>query len=258
MNQTDTERRRSVPSLLVERGIITERQLADATRAAKERWITPLEHLIGRGLATESDVAAAVGLEIVTLADRQIDDSAVAKLSGYIARRLNVIPIGWRDGELLIATAKPTDLVVQNGLRESTGSNIQIVIATKNDIAEKIRLVYRSEQDTRDDDARPVRASRTAHGLELHGPTDAPSRSSRPRDVRDASTALRVGPDRHVPDAPDRAGGPLQVKQLYRSVGNADAETALRQLNDAGWRIVAISQACGQVALIAERASSTC
>ena len=147
--RTQAVQGRTVPDLLVERGIITEGQFVEAAKAAKAADVKLIKYLVVNGLATEAQVVAAVansaGFEFVELADYNLDGSALAKLPGDRAKRHNVLPLGWRDGKLLVATSEPTNVVLQDDLRSITGVDIKIVVATKKDLIEKIKTVYRAD-----------------------------------------------------------------------------------------------------------------
>ena len=147
--RTQAVQGRTVPDLLVERGIITEGQFVEAAKAAKAADVKLIKYLVVNGLATEAQVVAAVansaGFEFVELTDYALDGSALAKLAGDRAKRHNVLPLGWRDGKLLVATSEPTNVVLQDDLRSITGVDIKIVVATKKDLIEKIKTVYRAD-----------------------------------------------------------------------------------------------------------------
>ena len=141
--------RRSVSDLLVERGVITEAQFVDASRQATEKGQRVIKYLVQSGMATEAQVVNAIatagGYEFVELQELMIDGSALGKLNGDRAKKINVIPIGWRDGKLVIATAEPANVISQDDIRSLTGCDIMVVVATKRDIEDKLKAVYRAE-----------------------------------------------------------------------------------------------------------------
>ncbi|HSK48616.1 MAG TPA: type II secretion system protein GspE, partial [Coriobacteriia bacterium] len=87
--------------LLVREGIITEEQLAGALSYQKAHG-GKLGQILVKNLVTDEDVIARFladqkGLEYVSLSMFAIDREAAALIPSRVARRMSVIPIGFRD-----------------------------------------------------------------------------------------------------------------------------------------------------------------
>src|SRR5918996_2688211 len=143
---TETGRVRKIKDLadvLLEEGLITADQLAQAT-AEQERLGRSLGRvLIDLGLVKEADLVAAlarqVGLDYVDLGDQQIDPAAASLVSDQVARRYRILPIGFEDSRLVVAMSDPSNVFALDDIRTITGLEVKPVVATAADIDAAIR-----------------------------------------------------------------------------------------------------------------------
>jgi type IV pilus assembly protein PilB len=124
--------------ILIELGLITSEQL---DTALEEHQKTPKalgRVLIDLGMIREADLVRAlaeqVGLEFVDLTDTQIDPASTALLPEALARRYRALPIGDRDGKLLVAMSDPANVYALDDIRTITGRDVQPVVATSADV----------------------------------------------------------------------------------------------------------------------------
>ena len=124
--------------ILIELGYITQAQLETAL---EEHRATPKSLgrvLIDLGMIKESDLVRAlaeqVGLEFVDLAEFQIDTVATALLPEALAKRYRALPIGERDGRLLVAMSDPANVYALDDIRTITGRDVLPVVATAADV----------------------------------------------------------------------------------------------------------------------------
>ena len=124
--------------ILIELGLITPEQL---DTALDEHQKTPKalgRVLIDLGMIKEADLVRAlaeqVGLEFVDLTDTQIDQASTALLPEALARRYRALPIGDRDGKLLVAMSDPANVYALDDIRTITGRDVQPVVATSADV----------------------------------------------------------------------------------------------------------------------------
>src|SRR5881394_1534199 len=80
-------------------------------------------------------VALRFGLEYVEILNHQVDPVAVSMVDGAVARRLEVLPIGFADaGQLRVAMANPSNVLAIDDLAMMTGRSIMPVVASREDI----------------------------------------------------------------------------------------------------------------------------
>ncbi|MSW27126.1 MAG: type II secretion system protein GspE [Actinobacteria bacterium] len=140
--------------LLVETGLVTKDQLAEAlaTQASTGRPIGRV--LIDQGLISESDLVRAlakqVGLEFVDLTERAIDATVASLIPEGLARRYQALPISWDDDVLVVAMADPSNVLAVDDIRALTGAQVRCVVATSAQIRETIDRFHRLDSEVDD------------------------------------------------------------------------------------------------------------
>jgi type IV pilus assembly protein PilB len=129
--------------ILVEQGLITNEQLEEALEKHRNSSKSLGRVLIDLGLILESHLVRAlseqVGLEFVDLTEYAVDVSATGLLPEALARRYKALPIGERDGRLLVAMSDPANVYALDDIRAMTNRDVQPVVATAGDIEQAIR-----------------------------------------------------------------------------------------------------------------------
>jgi len=128
--------------LLVRAGVVTPEQ-ADAAAAvhrANERTIG--QQLVADGAVTELELAAALSYQmdvpLVFLRSLPVDEVAVHLTPPDLARAHRLIVVGARDGEILVAMARPSDLRARELLAERTGRRVVPLLALESDLADEL------------------------------------------------------------------------------------------------------------------------
>src|SRR3954462_3320921 len=129
--------------ILIELGFITPAQLETAL---EEHRATPKSLgrvLIDLGMIKEADLVRAlaeqVGLEFVDLTEFPVDPTATVLLPEALARRYRAIPIGERDGKLLVAMSDPANVYALDDIRAITNRDVQPGVATASDVEQAIQ-----------------------------------------------------------------------------------------------------------------------
>jgi type IV pilus assembly protein PilB len=129
--------------ILIELGYITNEQLEVALEEHRKTPKSLGRVLIDLGMIKEADLVRAlaeqVGLEFVDLSDHPIDPTTTVLLPEALARRYRALPIGERDGKLLVAMSDPANVYALDDIRTITGRDVQPVVATANDVERAIQ-----------------------------------------------------------------------------------------------------------------------
>jgi type IV pilus assembly protein PilB len=129
--------------ILIELDFITPDQLEVALEEHRKTPKSLGRVLIDMGMIKEGDLVRAlaeqVGLEFVDLAEYQVDPTATALLPEALARRYRALPIGDRDGKLLVAMSDPANVYALDDIRTITGRDVLPVVATANDVERAIQ-----------------------------------------------------------------------------------------------------------------------
>jgi general secretion pathway protein E/type IV pilus assembly protein PilB len=143
-----------IGSVLIDRELITEEQLAQAI-AEQNRTGERLDHVLVRmGFVTASAVLEAIGrqfaLPIVDLGSIEVDPEVLALLPAKLVFKQRCVPLERRHGTLRVATCDPFELTAFDELRLLTGMAIELVLADEQDIRKFIRAHYGVAGDTLD------------------------------------------------------------------------------------------------------------
>ena len=165
--------------ILIELGYHHARAARDALEEHRKTPKSLGRVLIDLGMIKEADLVRAlaeqVGLEFVDLADYPIDPTATALLPEALARRYRALPIGERDGKLLVAMSDPANVYALDDIRTITGRDVQPVVATADDVEARDPEVRRHGLPGRGDGQHRRRCDRRRRGADLEAALeDAP------------------------------------------------------------------------------------
>src|SRR5215218_8177537 len=139
---TVTRKSKQLGQILIELGYIRTDQLEIALEEHRKTPKSLGRVLIDLGMIKESDLVRAlaeqVGLEFVDLDDFAIDAMSTSLLPEALARRYRALPIGERDGKLLVAMSDPANVFALDDIRAITNRDVQPVVATASDVERAI------------------------------------------------------------------------------------------------------------------------
>jgi len=131
---------------LLERGLISEKQLEEALLKQKEVKKPLGEVLVDTGLIEEGKLAHVLAEQLdilyVDLLSTALQPNAVDIVPEHLARKYTCIPIRIEDGRLFLAMCDPMDLDALEEISKLTLYEIQPLISTREDILESIELQY--------------------------------------------------------------------------------------------------------------------
>lgn len=138
---------------LIDEGRITSEDAAQAIEKAQATGQQPFQVLVNEGKVVPSDLIRITseksGYEFFDLVDYEVDPTAASRLDGKIAKSENVLPLCFRSNRLVIAVPfkRVNDLHTQDNLARLTREQVHLVVAVKEDLANKINKVYRAESE---------------------------------------------------------------------------------------------------------------
>ncbi|MFA7468563.1 MAG: ATPase, T2SS/T4P/T4SS family, partial [Desulfotomaculaceae bacterium] len=143
---------------LVKEGVITAEQLEQvlSKQVGKESKGFLGKTLVKDGYCTEDEIAKVMakraGVPFVSLENYQIDINAVATLSVEALKRYRVLPIGFKDGKLVVAMKHPNDIIAIDDLRILTNFDIQPVVAPDSELEAAMEKFSRANMDFEQDE----------------------------------------------------------------------------------------------------------
>jgi len=136
--------------LLVQQGLITEKQLVQAIRAQEKEHGRIGEVLIKMGMLTEEELVVALATQLnIPYADKkkhplnpQTDQGLEKSVPYEFAKTNLVLPLNRKDNVLTCAVADPLDLLMIDNLKMVTGCDVELIIASRTDLIEAINNFY--------------------------------------------------------------------------------------------------------------------
>ncbi len=173
----------ALSKLLVDSGQVTKEEMQAALREAAATGRKLGEILSELGLVTEEDLIRAmaeeIGLEFVDLNDFSIDLKAIQSIPEQMAKRHQILAIGYRNGVPIIAMANPSNVFAMDDLRTVLGRDIVTVVSSPRQITDYISRMYRHDKEASDAATRAAasqtRADTATEKIELtdlHAVTD--------------------------------------------------------------------------------------
>ena len=138
----------SLAEILILRGVMPIESLDQLTgdRNNDEQ----LAHdLLERGVLTETQLASAraaqAGLPFVEMLDYPVDHAAVALVPSTMCRRYGVLPIGFAGGYLILAMVDPGNVFAVDDVRAIAGRQVKCVVAERSDLYAAIDRFHRAD-----------------------------------------------------------------------------------------------------------------
>jgi type IV pilus assembly protein PilB len=148
-------KQRTIGQILMEKGIVTETQLAQALQMQREKPDMRIgEALVVMGVASWDQIYEALGellgYRFVDLRSIRVPAEAIEAVPKSIARKHSLVPVGEEDGVLVVAITDPFDLYAMDNMRFYLGRDVRCVLAAPDAVEEAISKYYGIEESTVD------------------------------------------------------------------------------------------------------------
>ncbi|MEX0701466.1 MAG: ATPase, T2SS/T4P/T4SS family [Planctomycetales bacterium] len=131
---------------LVDDGLISAEQLAEAMELAASMGMKPEEALVKQGYVSADVigryVAAQFGYEYITLDGQEIPQAVIELVTESVARENVVIPLSVEGNKLVVAISDPMAFEVLDKLRFILNREIDVVVASRQAIQQAINRHY--------------------------------------------------------------------------------------------------------------------
>jgi type IV pilus assembly protein PilB len=137
-----------IGDIIVELGFARRETVDEAVRLSREQGRTTGQLLIDSGALRPDQLARALaerfGFDFIDLSIYEVDMGAVNLVSGDICKRYQAVPVGFMpDGNLLLATADPTNVLTVDEISMITGKRVHPAVAAAEDIVALIGRLNR-------------------------------------------------------------------------------------------------------------------
>ena len=146
------KREKSLGQLLIDKNLITTKQLDEALKEQKKSGGFLGNVLIKFGYISQDKLfpvlAEQLGVEYVNLKARDISPGVIEKVPAKFASHYKLIPLEIKDGVLTIAVTNPLDIHIIDDVKLLLGYDVKPVLAGEDEIVEAIRRYYGVGADT--------------------------------------------------------------------------------------------------------------
>jgi type IV pilus assembly protein PilB len=157
-----------IGEVLLERGVITYKELEKALAHQKEHGGLLGQVLIQLGYTTEEEVALALtaqyGFPYLPLDNYEIDGGLTELIPEHVARQYCLIPIDRIGNALTLAMADPSNVKAIEDIELLTKCVVQTFVSTPSDIAKALDKYYKHPSSNNRAGAAPPTGPATAGG----------------------------------------------------------------------------------------------
>jgi len=136
--------------LMVNKQLIDGNQLQEAYQKMRSEGTSFLNSLLELGAIQDEDMHTVLSeyfkVPAIKLADIELDQDIVSLVPEDISLKHKVIPINRTGATLVVAMSDPSNIEVVDELKFLTGLNIDMVVATENDIKDAINRYHDSAE----------------------------------------------------------------------------------------------------------------
>jgi type IV pilus assembly protein PilB len=136
-----------IGEILLERGIISHKELEKALAVQKERGGLLGQILIEQKFVTEEEISLALtaqyGFPYLPLDSYEIDEAVMQLIPEHVARQYSLIPVDRIGNALTVAMADPSNIQAIEDIEMLTNCVVQAFVSTPTDITKAIDRYYR-------------------------------------------------------------------------------------------------------------------
>lgn len=138
--------------LLTDMGLVTNEQLAPIREQAESTGEGLVDLLLAQKVVRPIDVAQAkaahFGYELVSFSDLRLTDDVISSVPRHIAKRYRAVPVAKHGESIAIALSDPSDLDVIDSLQRALNCEIDLRVATDEDIDAALNKYYGAADDS--------------------------------------------------------------------------------------------------------------
>jgi general secretion pathway protein E/type IV pilus assembly protein PilB len=137
--------------ILVDLGFVTAEQVESLRSEAQTAGVGVVDLMVANKLIRPADVTQAkashFGAEVVNLGEMRLTDDVLAAIPRHIAKKYRVIPVYKHDGSITVALSDPSDLDTIDSLNHLLHGQIEVRVASDEDIEAALNKYYGAAQD---------------------------------------------------------------------------------------------------------------
>ncbi|MBI2924838.1 MAG: Flp pilus assembly complex ATPase component TadA [Verrucomicrobia bacterium] len=136
---------------LLEMALVSNEQLDRARAEASATGGGVVDTLVAKHVIRSADVAQAkaaqFNAEFVNLSEMKLTDDVIAAIPRHVAKRYNVVPVFKHEQSIGVALSDPSDLDTIDGLQHILNKQIELRVASEEDLESAINKYYGTRED---------------------------------------------------------------------------------------------------------------
>ena len=137
--------------ILVDLGFVTAEQVEALRPEAQTAGVGVVDLMVANKVIRPADVtqakAAHFGAEVVSLSEMRLTDDVLSAIPRHIAKKYRVVPVFKHDGSITVALSDPSDLDTIDSLNHLLHGQIEVRVASEQDIEAALNKYYGAAQD---------------------------------------------------------------------------------------------------------------
>jgi len=137
--------------ILVDLGFVTAEQVESLRSEAQTAGVGVVDLMVTNKVIRPADVTQAkashFGAEVVNLGEMRLTDDVLAAIPRHIAKKYRVVPVYKHDGSITVALSDPSDLDTIDSLNHLLHGQIEVRVASDEDIEAALNKYYGAAQD---------------------------------------------------------------------------------------------------------------
>ncbi|BBB32735.1 type IV pilus assembly protein PilB [Thermotomaculum hydrothermale] len=138
--------RKKIGQILIEAGLITQKQLEEALTYSKKHNLRLGEALIQLNFVSEEDILKAISQQLnipyLEVGNMLFDPEVVGILPENFCKRNKVIPLFLVDDTLTVAVADPLNIYLIDDIASMTGKKVNVVVSSEREIEQALEHLY--------------------------------------------------------------------------------------------------------------------
>ncbi|NOZ63846.1 MAG: type II secretion system ATPase GspE [Caldiserica bacterium] len=147
--------RKKLGELLLEKGVITEKQLQQALEEQEKTGKLLGRVLVDLGLVKDEDILAVLGaqtgMQEVDISNIEVSPQLLEKVPGPVAKAYKIVPLRMEGNTLLVAMGDPLNIQALDDLRFLLDCDVKGLISNEQAVNEAIDRLYGGEMETVED-----------------------------------------------------------------------------------------------------------
>ena len=138
---------------LKESRLVDEKVMEEVIKEAQTgQGSNVINMLVDKGMVSDHEILSILSMELkiptIALSRIALDEEMMNLLPENLAKRYSVIPLSRIANDLTVIVSDPTDVLALDDVKTVTGCNVELILATRNEVQEALRSFYEPAEES--------------------------------------------------------------------------------------------------------------